>query len=84
MGFLSPVVNYLRALLLESVYLRLGLSFLSCPFAFSLTDIPATMFPETANWLTSAEEYVLVFNLAESQSDSIICRIIRVGINAVI
>ena len=42
------------------------------------------MFPETANWLTSAEEYVLVFNLAESQSDSIICRIIRVGINAVI
>lgn len=30
-----------------------------------LTDVPATMFPETANWLTSADEYVLAFDLVE-------------------
>ncbi|KJA24112.1 hypothetical protein HYPSUDRAFT_39258 [Hypholoma sublateritium FD-334 SS-4] len=41
--FFAPVVNYLRALLIESLYRRL-----------------ATMFPETANWLTSADEIIRV------------------------
>ncbi|KDR82452.1 hypothetical protein GALMADRAFT_237778 [Galerina marginata CBS 339.88] len=42
-GAISPIVNYLRAMLIESVYRRL-----------------ATMFPETANWLTSADEIIHV------------------------
>ncbi|KAJ3506567.1 hypothetical protein NLJ89_g6796 [Agrocybe chaxingu] len=42
-GLISPVVNYIRALLIESIYRRL-----------------ATMFPETANWLTSADEIIHV------------------------
>ncbi|KAH9480360.1 High affinity potassium transporter [Psilocybe cubensis] len=42
-GAVSPVVNYLRAVLIESIYRRL-----------------ATMFPETANWLTSADEIIHV------------------------
>ncbi|PPQ85166.1 hypothetical protein CVT25_004173 [Psilocybe cyanescens] len=42
-GVTSPVVNYLREILIESVYRRL-----------------ATMFPETANWLTSADEIIHV------------------------
>ncbi|KJA24114.1 hypothetical protein HYPSUDRAFT_39261 [Hypholoma sublateritium FD-334 SS-4] len=42
-GFFSPVINYLRATLIESVYRRL-----------------ATIFPETANWLTSADEIIRV------------------------
>ncbi|KAF8195375.1 potassium transporter-domain-containing protein [Pholiota molesta] len=42
-GFLTPVVNACRALLIEGIYRRL-----------------ATMFPETANWLTPADEYVWI------------------------
>jgi len=42
-GFIAPVVNYVRATLINSVYRRL-----------------ATMFPETANWLTSADEIIRV------------------------
>ncbi|KAF9561755.1 potassium transporter [Agrocybe pediades] len=42
-GAISPIVNYLRSILIESIYRRL-----------------ATMFPETANWLTSADEIIHV------------------------
>ncbi|KAF8799021.1 potassium transporter, partial [Phlegmacium glaucopus] len=42
-GFISPVVNYMRAFLIEGLYRRL-----------------ATMFPETANWLTPADEIIHV------------------------
>ncbi|KAF8195376.1 potassium transporter [Pholiota molesta] len=42
-GFLTPIVNAWRALLIEGIYRRL-----------------ATMFPETANWLTPADEIIHV------------------------
>ncbi|KAF5319910.1 hypothetical protein D9611_011090 [Ephemerocybe angulata] len=42
-GFVSPVVNYLRKLLIEEVYRRF-----------------ATMFPETANWVTSSDQIIHV------------------------
>ncbi|PPQ76542.1 hypothetical protein CVT26_013241 [Gymnopilus dilepis] len=42
-GIGTPLVNYLRTILIESIYRRL-----------------ATMFPETANWLTSADEIIHV------------------------
>ncbi|KAF8750061.1 potassium transporter [Rhizoctonia solani] len=42
-GFLSPVVDWIRAMLVEGVYRRMS-----------------TMFPETANWLGSADEIIRV------------------------
>ncbi|KAF8964236.1 potassium transporter [Flammula alnicola] len=42
-GMISPIVSYIRSMLIESIYRRL-----------------ATMFPETANWLTSADEIIRV------------------------
>jgi len=42
-GYISPVVNYLREFLIEGIYRRLD-----------------TMFPETANWLTPADEIIHV------------------------
>jgi KUP system potassium uptake protein len=42
-GYISPVVNCIRAFLIEGLYRRL-----------------ATMFPETANWLTPADEIIHV------------------------
>ena len=62
-GYISPFINYLRAFLIEGLYRRLG------RFSLSLLDLClcadgffiATMFPETANWLTPADEYVLFF-----------------------
>ena len=61
-GFMSPFVNYLRAFLIEGIYRRLGGIFSSIlvDFCFVLNSLfTATMFPETANWLTPADEYVL-------------------------
>ncbi|CAE6432002.1 unnamed protein product [Rhizoctonia solani] len=42
-GFLSPVFDWIRAMLVEGVYRRMS-----------------TMFPETANWLGSADEIIRV------------------------
>ena len=43
------------------------------------------MFPETANWLTSADEYVHEFYISGNPlTRSLFIRIIHVGINAVI
>ncbi|CAE6459525.1 hypothetical protein ACGC1H_004059 [Rhizoctonia solani] len=42
-GFLSPILDWLRAMLVEGVYRRMS-----------------TMFPETANWLGSADEIIRV------------------------
>ncbi|KIM43016.1 hypothetical protein M413DRAFT_435192 [Hebeloma cylindrosporum] len=42
-GAISPIINYVRSMLIEAIYRRL-----------------ATMFPETANWLTSADEIIHV------------------------
>jgi hypothetical protein len=61
-GVMSPVVNYLRAFLIEGVYRRMGrFSILSLGILSVADDdilFTATMFPETANWLTPADEYV--------------------------
>ena len=59
-GFMSRPISFLRAFLIEGLYLRLGRFFhvlvdLICADTSFFT---ATMFPETANWLTPADEYV--------------------------
>ncbi|QRV99501.1 high affinity potassium transporter [Ceratobasidium sp. AG-Ba] len=43
MGFLSPILDWVRAMLVEGFYRRMS-----------------TMFPETANWLGSADEIIRV------------------------
>ena len=46
-----------------------------------LTFIIAYMFPETANWLASAAEYVSPRTLHFRYIDTLLNRIIHVGIN---
>jgi hypothetical protein len=61
---LSFVLSYLRALLIESIYRRLGtLRLPDFLFVWLTYFFPATMFPETENWLTSADEYVSISSL---------------------
>ena len=57
MGLVSPLVNYLRAFLIEAIYRRLG-EYVGIRFGLSYLpgSCAATMFPETANWLTTADE----------------------------
>jgi KUP system potassium uptake protein len=59
-GFLSPVVNYLRSFLIEGIYRRLGRFFGFVDFVCADGLFTANMFPETANWLTPADEYVFI------------------------
>ena len=84
-GIGTPLVNYLRTILIESIYRRLGQCFVFCPPMINLHLFVATMFPETANWLTSADEYVIITceNLL-SILTIFTRRIIHVGINAII
>jgi hypothetical protein len=57
-GFMSPIASYLRSFLLEGLYRRLGRFFGFVQFICADGLFTANMFPETANWLTPADEYV--------------------------
>jgi KUP system potassium uptake protein len=60
-GYISPVINYLRRILIEGIYRRLGRFSSFADFIFTDSFLfTATMFPETANWLTPADEIIHV------------------------
>lgn len=59
-GKLGVAVNWVRRLLLESVYYRICKSswLHSCNMQCLIFSSLATMFPETVNWISSSDEYV--------------------------
>ena len=53
---ISAVRAYIRKWLLEDVYRRIGTFSHLIGYFYHLPTLKATMFPETANWLTPADE----------------------------
>ena len=56
--FGAPVLNWFRTVLIEDIYRSICKTAGFWKANVPLTFIIAYMFPETANWLASAEEYV--------------------------
>ena len=72
-GYISPFINYLRAFLIEGLFRRLGRFFFKFIVLCWNSLFTATMFPETANWLTPADEYVLYYYNFKLQKLTVCC-----------
>ena len=55
-GVISAVGAFIRKWLLEDVYRRIGAFGRFIGYFYGSFTLKATMFPETANWLTPADE----------------------------